>query len=259
MGTILLKNITVDGLQSDILVVGNRIDRTGPAGSCTAWPVAGEFEVLECSGKAALPGFINMHTHSGMSLMRGVGEDMPLEEWLQKIWKLEEGVCYPLVHDAVRLACVEMIKSGTTTFNDQYWLSEACHDAAVSMGMRPSMGYDLLDMCDPLTAARQKDECEEHYEKYSKLWKDDGSIYTLSFHAIYTVTEKMMLWASEFARSHGIKLHIHLSETRTEVENCKKAHGGLTPVEYLAELGILGPEVLAAHTSTTWSCSDGTG
>ncbi|MBQ9477554.1 MAG: amidohydrolase [Bacteroidales bacterium] len=248
MGTILLKNIRINGSVDDMLIRQDRIHRIGPAGSSVHWELAGDFEVLECSGKVAIPGFVNMHTHNGMTLMRGVGEDMVFQDWIDKIWKIEEKVDNEMVYWASKVACIEMIKSGTTTYNDQYWHFRAGHDAAVEMGVRPALGYDIMDRGDPAEAERQKEACTRLYERAMQEWAGDGSIYTLSFHAIYSVSEAMMCWAADFAREHRIPLHIHLCETRKEVEDCKAAHGGLTPVEYLAELGILGPNLLAAHT-----------
>ena len=114
------------------------------------------------------------------------------------------------------------------------------------MGITGAIAYDIMDKGDASRASREKDECERMLEE-SRSW-NDGSIFTVAFHAIYTVSEEMILWASEFARKHGLLLHIHLCETEKEVADCKAAHGGLTPVEYLDSLGVLGGNVIAAHT-----------
>ena len=92
MSAILLRNITVDDSPRDILITGNRISRIEPAGSCAAWELAGNVEIMDCTGKVAIPGFVNMHTHSAMSLMRGIGEDMLFHDWLAKIWAIEEHI-----------------------------------------------------------------------------------------------------------------------------------------------------------------------
>ena len=91
------------------------------------------------------------------------------------------------------------------------------------------------------------DQCERKYEEVKDQWREDGAIYELAFHAIYSVSEPMMIWAADFARKHDLPLHIHLCETKKEVDDCKAAHGGLTPVEYLDSIGVLGPNLLAAH------------
>ena len=247
MASILLKSITVGGERKDILIAGSRIVKIAPEGSCIDWDLTGDVEVMECSGKWALPGFINMHTHAGMALMRGIGEDMVFQDWIKKIWDIEAGFDYDYVYWSAKVACIEMIRTGTTTFNDQYWFFQACQQAASEMGIRPAVGYDIIDHGDPEEARRQMDQCERKYEEVKDLWKKDGAIYELAFHAIYSVSEPMMIWAADFARKYDLPLHIHLSETLKEVEDCKAAHGGLTPVEYLDAIGVLGPNLLAAH------------
>ncbi len=247
MASILLKNITIADEGKDVLIGGGRILKISPAGSCVDWDLAGDIEVMDCSGKWALPGFINMHTHAGMALMRGIGEDMLFHDWLQKIWKIEAGFDFDYVYWSAKVACLEMIRTGTTTFNDQYWFFQACQKAASELGIRPAVGYDIIDHGDPEEAKRQMEQCERKYEEVIDQWDNEGAIYELAFHAIYSVSEPMMIWAAEFARKHDIPLHIHLCETRKEVEDCKAAHGGLTPVEYLDAIGVLGPNLLAAH------------
>ena len=247
MASILLKDINVGGEQKDMLIGGGRILKIQPAGSCVGWDLAGDIEIMDCSEKVAIPGFINMHTHAGMALMRGIGEDMVFHDWLDKIWKIEANFDYDYVYWSAKVACIEMIRTGTTTFNDQYWFFQACQKAASEMGIRPAVGYDIIDHNDPEEAKRQMEQCEKKYEEVNDIWNKEGAIYELAFHAIYSVSEPMMVWAADFARKHDIPLHIHLSETRKEVEDCKAAHGGLSPVEYLDSLGILGPNLLAAH------------
>jgi 5-methylthioadenosine/S-adenosylhomocysteine deaminase len=203
-------------------------------------------EVVDCTGKVAFPGFVNMHTHAGMSMMRGVGEDIRFHEWLDRIWDIEENIDADYVYCATKMACLEMIKTGTTTFNDQYWYMPMAYKAASEMGIRSVLSYVICDRNDPRESERQKVQCQEMFEA-SKAWAST-SMFVISVHAIYSVRESMILWASEFAKENGLKLHIHLSETGKEVEDCKMTHGGMSPVEYLDSLGVLGPHVIAAHT-----------
>ena len=247
MSAILLRNITVDDAPRDILITGNRISRIEPAGSCAAWELAGNVEIMDCTGKVAIPGFVNMHTHSAMSLMRGIGEDMLFHDWLAKIWVIEEHIDDEYVYWATKVACLEMIRTGTTTFNDQYWFFKDSMRAAREMGIRIATGYDVLDKGDPAEAERQKEQCVRVSEEF-KSQSDEGFIYGLAFHAVYSVSEPMIVWINDFARKNKLRLHIHLCETQKEVEDCKAAHGGLTPVEYLDRLGVLSPNLLAAHT-----------
>ena len=248
MAAILLRDICADDVRKDILIQNGLIRRIEPAGAAKQWDIAGDIEVMDCSGKVAVPGFVNMHTHSPMSLMRGIGEDMVFQDWLDRIWKVEDRLDKEYVFWATKVACLEMIRTGTTTFNDQYWFFDTSVKAAREMGMRIATGYDIMDKGDRGECERQKEQCMAKSEPFIKENGRDGLIYNLAFHAIYSVSEDMMLWAAEYARKHGLNLHIHLCETRREVEDCKATHGGLTPVEYLDRLGILSPRLLAAHT-----------
>ena len=248
MGAILLRDISVDDVRKDILIQDGLIRRIEPAGSGSSWDLAGDIEIMDCSGKVAVPGFVNMHTHSPMSLMRGIGEDMIFQDWLARIWKVEDRLDKEYVYWATKVACLEMIRTGTTTFNDQYWFFDTSVQAAREMGVRIATGYDVMDKGSSMERERQKEQCMAKSAQYLGEKGGNGLIYNLAFHAIYSVSEEMMLWTAEFAREHDLNLHIHLCETRKEVEDCKAAHGGLTPVEYLDRLGILSPRLLAAHT-----------
>ena len=245
--SIILKNIFCGGVLSDIRIEGSRIAGIVPSACDSSEPVpASGVEVVDCRGKTAMPAFVNMHTHAGMSLMRGIEEDVQLKDWIDRIWKVESHIDGDFVYPATKVACLEMIRTGTVTFNDQYWYPMMARKAAVEMGLRPVISYVVLDHNNKEEAEFQKDECVRTYEE-SLEWKD-GGIFSMAFHAIYSVSEEMMLWSADFARKHGLKLHIHLSETEKEVRDCAEAHGGLSPVEYLDRLGILGPDVIAAHT-----------
>ena len=244
MSAILLKNIDVKGVKSDILIEDGVISRVLPTGNeLVADPSA---EILDCTGRAALPGFVNMHTHGAMSLMRGIGEDIAFHAWLDKIWDVESRIDEEYVYHATKAACLEMIKTGTTTFNDHYWYMPMAYKAAMEMGLRPVLAYVICDRNDPEESERQKVQCVEMYE--SSLQWEEPARFCIAIHAIYSVSEEMILWATRFAREHGLRIHIHLSETRKEVEDCKKQHNGMSPVEYLDALGVLGEDVIAAHT-----------
>ncbi len=245
MGRILLENIVVDGVLSDLLIEGNRISGISPV-DAQAYADHDYVERFDCEGKTAVPGFVNMHTHAGMSMMRGAGEDIAFHEWIANIWKLELDLTPEYVYHATKMACLEMIKTGTTTFNDHYWYVPEGQKASAAMGLRGVHAYVICDRNDPSESERQKKQCVEMYE-LSKSWPST-SLFAIAIHAIYSVSEPMIIWATEFAREHGLKIHIHVSETRKEIEDCKAQHGGMSPVEYLDSLGVLGPDVIAAHT-----------
>lgn len=242
MKSILLNNVTLGGVCSDILISDDKI---AAIGECGSFEFPQDAEVVECSGKTAVPGFINMHTHAGMAMMRGVGEDISFHAWLDRIWEVEKNLSDEYVYHATKVACLEMVKTGTTTFNDQYWFMPMAYKAAIELGIRPSLSYVILDRNDPEESERQKVQCQQMYEWAAK-WGNEA-LFMISIHAIYSVREEMIVWAADFARSYGLKIHVHVSETRKEVEDCLAQHG-ISPVEYLDKLGILGPDVIAAHT-----------
>ncbi len=239
---ILLKNIQFDGSPVNLFIQGKRIHRILPFPK-TEGLVADE--TVDCTGKAVIPGFINMHTHAAMVLLRGITEDVPLDAWLSRIWAMEAKMDEDFIYWGTKAACLEMIRSGTTTFNDMYWFAPSAREAAREMGIRPYISFVILDQFDRETAEKQRRKCIQLYEQ--SLGWDEVSHLAMSVHSVYTVSEEMILWASQFAIEHGMKLHIHLSETEKENLDCKKAHGGLSPTEYLDSLGVLGPHVIAAH------------
>ena len=244
MSRILLKNISVAGNLSDILIEDERISSVVRMGEGKADVSADE--ILDCTGKAAVPGFVNMHTHAGLAMMRGIGEDIAFHEWLDRIWQIESKIDDEYVYHATKVACLEMIKTGTTTFNDHYWHMPMAHKAAMELGVRPILAYVICDRNDPEESVRQKIQCQEMYEE-SQKW-NDHSVFAIAIHAIYSVREEMIIWSVNFAREHGLKIHIHVSETQKEIDDCMAQHAGMSPVEYLDSLGVLGPDVIAAHT-----------
>lgn len=246
MDAICLKNIVLDGHRSDILVRDGRIAGISAAGNAADGISVQEcgVETVDCGGKTALPGFVNMHTHAAMSLMRGLGEDMVFSQWIDRIWNVESQIDEEYVYWATKVACIEMLRTGTTTFNDHYWHSSAGHRAAVEMGLRPVSSYVVIDRNDKEESGREKDRICQLYE-VSLGWSDGA--FAAGFHAIYSVSEEMIVWTAEFARKHGLKLHFHLAETEQEVKDCISRHG-ISPVQYLDRLGVLGPDAIAAHT-----------
>jgi 5-methylthioadenosine/S-adenosylhomocysteine deaminase len=186
-----------------------------------------------------------MHTHAAMSLMRGVGEDMVLQDWLAHIWALESKLDGEFIRQGTKVAALEMIKTGTTMFNDQYFFAEEAQEAASGLGIRSAISYVFLNHMNEEESAREKEQFLKIYEKALK-W-NERAIFTVGIHAIYSVSEELILWATEFARKHGLKIHMHVAESEKEDLDCKATHGGLSPVEYLDRLGVLGPDLIAAH------------
>ncbi len=180
-----------------------------------------------------------------MTLFRGFGDDMPLMPWLeQKIWPNEAKLTREDVYWGTKLACLEMIKSGTTTFFDMYHKFRATADAVEEMGLRALLAGVCFDHFKPELAEKSKRENEKlvvDVENYSKRIR-----YAVGPHAIYTVSGELLQWIHGFAAEHSVPIHLHLAETEGEVRNSIKQFG-FTPVRYLYKLGILSPRLIIAH------------
>jgi len=203
--------------------------------------------VIEGEGNVVLPGLINTHTHAAMVYFRGMADDLPLTEWLRNhIWPAENRWLSPeFVSDAVELACLEMLKGGVTTYNDMYFYEDAAGRAAKRLGMRAVLGVGILDF--PSKSAGTTDEYFENAESFIKDWKGDELITPcIAPHALYTCGTESLKRARHVADKYDIPLHIHLSETKWEVNEIRNRYR-MTPVEYLDSLGFLDKRVLAAH------------
>src|SRR5205823_2022004 len=202
--------------------------------------------VLDGRGKIALPGFVNLHTHAAMTLFRGYADDLDLSTWLEtRIWPAEaklstEDVCW-----GTKLACLEMIKSGTTTFNDMYFHMDGAAKAVKDMGLRAFLAEGIVDLDDPDRAAKQFRAAEEANRKISDL-KTNRIRPAFGPHAIYTVSKDSLLRIRELADKKESLIHIHLSETKHEVGECL-TKTGLRPAKYLQSIGFLGEDVIVAH------------
>ena len=238
---ILLKNILHGTTRTDILI--NDEGRIGRIGSLTE-EIPGA-EIVDGSRLAVIPGLVNMHTHAAMILLRGIHEDLTLYDWLNNIWKIEAKLDREFIYWSTKAACLEMIRSGTTTFNDQYWFCPHARQAALEMGIRPVVSFIFLDSHNPELARKQREACQRLYER-TLDWGPESQ-FAISIHSVYTVCKDNIVWANQFALDHGLKVHLHLSETKVENEDCRRAHGGLSPTEYFEQLGIWGPHVIAAH------------
>ncbi len=241
MSTLLLKNVILDGKTADVLVEGNRFKRIASG-------IAGEADrVIDAGGrKALIPPFYNTHTHAAMTLLRGYADDMELFTWLNDyIWPAEAKLTEEDVYCGTRLAILEMIRSGTVFFSDMYWHQRGAVRAAEEMGVRAAIGLLYLSGSDGEVLERNRRSNEE---LLASRGDNSGRIQvTYAPHAIYTVSEPVLRRIAEEACANDLAIHIHASETSREVEECKAAHDGLTPIEYLDRLGILGRRTVLAH------------
>ncbi len=205
--------------------------------------------VIDARGMVMVPGMVNAHTHAAMTLFRSYGDDLPLMTWLQtRIWPAEARLEPEDVYWGTRLACLEMIRSGTTCFADMYWHAPEVARAAHDSGMRAIVAPALFDggpaegSAD--AAAALRDTAEEFLDAMAGA--DDRITPFLGPHAVYTVSVKSLEWIGEIAADRGLGVHIHLSETREEVERCEEATG-LRPPALLDRCGLLGPSTILAH------------
>jgi 5-methylthioadenosine/S-adenosylhomocysteine deaminase len=189
------------------------------------------------------PEVANGHTHAAMTLFRGYGGDLPLMRWLEeKIWPIEESLEEEDVYWGTRLACAEMIRTGTTRFWDMYWHPTATARAVRDSGLRAVVGGPLFDVGGGSAGAR-----ETALADLDRLAAETPDVdRALAPHAIYTVSEGLLRWSVETAAERGIAIQIHLSETEREVSECVGAHG-VRPAEYLDRVGLLGERTVLAH------------
>lgn len=237
------KPLAVTGAVLDGETVGLRcLEGTIAAIGPDVVPEAGD-ETIEADGALLVAPLVNGHTHAAMTLFRGFGGDLPLMRWLKEVvWPVEAKLEAEDVYWGTRLACAEMIRTGTACFWDMYWHPGASARAVGDAGLRATIGGPLFDV-DGGTAAMQ----EASLRNLEALAESGPGIdAALAPHSIYTVSEELLRWTAELAAERGISVHIHLSETEEEVNECIARHG-LRPAAYLDRLGVLNERTVLAH------------
>jgi len=170
-------------------------------------------EVIDAAGLTLVPGLVNAHTHAAMTLFRGYADDLPLMEWLtEHIWPVEKRMSDEDVYWGTRLACVEMIRTGTTTFWDMYWHAHAAARAVEDSGLRAVTAAPLIDDADPAKSERACADAERSIEAIAEA---GGSLARPGFapHAIYSVSERSLRWVAERSTELEMPMQVHLSET----------------------------------------------
>jgi 5-methylthioadenosine/S-adenosylhomocysteine deaminase len=234
-----LANAVLDGETVSLRAIDGVITEVGP--DVEMQPAD---HLLDGRGMALSPGLVNGHTHAAMTLFRGFGDDLPLDEWLQtRIWPAEERLTEADVYWGTRLACLEMIRSGTTRFWDMYWHQHQVARAVVDSGMRATVGQPIMEHDSAPRGARPEDAADGLDALRSFDPRIDGAITP---HAIYTVTEASLQLVSDLSRERNAKVQIHLAETAGEVADCIEEHG-CRPAEYLDRLGLLHDRIVLAH------------
>ena len=234
---LLIKDAIIDGIKSNIYIEDGKIKHIS---NDSDYP---NTKTINADGMYALPAFFNTHTHASMTLLRGYEDDMFLMEWLNKIWPAEAKLTSDDVYWGSKLACLEMIKSGTVFFSDMYWFCEETAKAVSEFGMRCALSGTFI------TSGKSNDSVikalEETMEKIAG-YRDKNIIFTLGPHAIYTVNRELLEWTSIASAKQGLIIHTHLSETEKEYLDCKEKTG-LKPVFYLDSLGLLSEKTILAH------------
>ncbi len=224
-----------DGRIVDILPVEEALQRYAVA------------RTLELPAHVLMPGLVNLHTHAAMNLMRGLADDLPLMRWLnERIWPAESAhMSEMFVQDGTLLACAEMVRGGVTCFSDMYFYPDAAAAAVQQSGMRASLGLVVLDFPTPY-AADADDYLNKGLMARDRL-RDQGRITTcLAPHAPYTVSDRSFEKVLTYAEQLDLNIHIHLHETCEEIAQSERDFG-VRPLQRLAGLGLLGPNLIAAH------------
>lgn len=249
--SILIKDTTIlsDSIQKNsILIVDNKIQEIGDNLSVNDADI-----VIDGHDKITMPGLINTHSHVAMTLLRGVGDDQDLQTWLNDyIWPREAKLNEDLVYAGSKLAMAEMIKTGTTMFNDMYFFMEETAKAVDESGMRALLGYGMIDLFDD---EKRKSELKITEDFINKCHNTANGRIQVSVapHAPYTCSEDILRESKKLANKKNLKLHIHVSETQKEVDDLQNERNE-TPFEYLNNIGLLDENTIAAHG--VWTTSD---
>jgi 5-methylthioadenosine/S-adenosylhomocysteine deaminase len=204
-------------------------------------------ETIDARDQIVLPGLVNTHTHAPMVMFRGLADDLALMDWLQKyIFPAEAKLVSPsFVRTGTRLAALEMIESGTTTYADMYYFEEEIAKATREAGLRGVLGQTIIHF--PVADAKTPAEGLARAERFIQAFRRDGLIVpAVAPHALYTNDKSTLVASAELGRRYGVPVIIHLAETEDEVKMARQQYN-TTPTAYLESIGFWGPRTLAAH------------
>jgi 5-methylthioadenosine/S-adenosylhomocysteine deaminase len=228
-----------------VAVRGDSIVAVGPRAEIEARYQSAQ--VIDARGHLVLPGFINGHTHVPMTLFRGLHDDVTLNDWLYKyIFPAEaKNVNEEFVRWGTRLAAAEQIRAGVTTFADMYYFEDAIAEETEAAGMRGVLGETFIDF--PAPDNKSEAEMLAYTERFLKRWQGNPLIHAAPApHSIYTCSKKTLQDAAALARKYHAPILIHVAEMKKEWEDSEKTNG-MSPVQYLDKIGVLGPDIVAAH------------
>jgi 5-methylthioadenosine/S-adenosylhomocysteine deaminase len=204
-------------------------------------------ERVRLPGHLVMPGLVNLHTHAAMALMRGLSDDLPLMRWLQEhIWPAESKfVSDAFVEAGTRLACAEMLRAGTTCFNDMYFFPESAARAVLQAGMRASLGMIAIEF-PTAYATDAQDYLARGIATRDALRGEPLLSFCFAPHAPYTVSDDTFQRIRTYAQQLDTPIHVHLHETLQEIVDSEAAFG-MRPIERLDRLGLIGAETIAVH------------
>ncbi len=228
-----------------VVVKGDSIVAVGPRVDLLA--KYSPMQRIDAAGKLVLPGFVNGHTHVPMTLFRGLHDDVTLDDWLHKyIFPAEaKNVNQEFVRWGTRLAAAEQIRSGVTTFADMYYFEDAVAEETKAAGMRGVLGETWIDF--PAPDNKNEAEMQSYTEEFLDRWRGDPLIHAaVAPHSIYTCSRKTLQDSAALARKHHAPILIHVAEMKKEWDDSERQNGA-SPVQYLERIGVLGPDIVAAH------------
>ena len=244
---ILIKEVLLNNSIQDLLIEGNKIKRIGKNLIDKENLNEKDLKIIDGKNKMAIPGLVNTHTHIPMTLFRGVADDLPLMEWLNDyIWKMEAKLNEDIVYAGALLGCIEMIKSGTTTFNDMYFYLDGIIKAVKETGIRSFLAYGMIDLFDEEKREKELKTSEETIKQIKKL-NDQRINPVLGPHAPYTCSKELLMETHNMAKEYDVPIHIHMNETLDEIKTIKEKTG-MRPFEYLNSFGFFDDvKVISAH------------
>src|SRR5882762_7623549 len=245
-GTVITENTTHRILAPGAVAIDGAdiVDVDTPAAIAAKYQAA---ETIDARDQIILPGLINTHTHAPMVMYRGLADDLALREWLEKyIFPAEAKTVSPeMVRVGTRLAALEMIESGTTTFADMYYFEEEIAKTAFAAGLRGVLGETIIQF--PVADAKTPADGLAGAERFIREFKDNGLIVpAVAPHALYTNDKATLVASAELGRKYDVPVIIHFAETEDEVRIAREQYK-MTPAAYLESIGFWGPKTLAAH------------
>ena len=237
-GHVVTQNATRDVGKADVLIEDGRIIKVGVVRESAD-------EVIDARGDIVMPGLVNAHTHVAMAVMKGIADDLPFGDFLDKVFAVDARRQDKDIDAGARLGCLEMIRSGTTTFVDMYYSEDVIARAVEDSGLRGVLCWAVLDQRFTTQKGVPLENCKRFHASHKGRRRVRPGV---GLQGVYVCSEETFLGAKEFALENDLLLHFHLSETRKEVYD-HKDRTGKRPADWLSQIGFLGTRCLAAHAA----------